>query len=59
MDIKELAKYLNLRTRRQVYHLLKTTDIPHIVINARGDHRFRKEDIDKWLLERSKGFKSS
>jgi len=48
MTAPELAKYLKVELRT-VYRYLKDADLPAIRMGGRW--RFRKEDIDRWLLE--------
>jgi len=47
MTAPELAKYLKVELRT-VYRYLKDADLPAIRMGGRW--RFRKEDIDRWLL---------
>jgi excisionase family DNA binding protein len=46
----ELAKYLKVELRT-VYRYLKDADLPAIRMGGRW--RFRKEDVDRWLLDRA------
>ncbi len=50
MTAPELAKYLKVELRT-VYRYLKDTQLPAIRMGGRW--RFRKEDIDRWLLQRA------
>jgi len=50
MTASELAKYLKVEVRT-VYRYLKDADLPAIRMGGRW--RFRKEDIDRWLVERA------
>jgi len=47
MTASELAKYLKVELRT-VYRYLKDADLPAIRMGGRW--RFRKEDIDRWLI---------
>lgn len=50
MTAPELAKYLKVELRT-VYRYLKDAKLP--AIRMRGRWRFRKEDVDRWLVERA------
>ena len=50
--IKDVAEYLQC-AEQTVYDKVYRGVIPHIKIPS-GGIRFRKEDIDKWLIERGK-----
>jgi len=49
MDSTELAAYLGY-TQRTIYKLIKEDRLP--AINIRGQFRFRKDVVDRWLEER-------
>lgn len=50
MTAAELAKYLKVELRT-VYRYLKDADLPAIRMGGRW--RFRKEDVDRWLVKRA------
>ncbi len=50
MTAPELAKYLKVELRT-VYRYLKDADLP--AIRMAGRWRFRKQDVDRWLLQRA------
>ncbi len=49
MDSRELAEYLGY-TLRTIYKLVKEEGLP--VTRLRGQFRFKKDLVDKWLEER-------
>jgi len=49
MDSKELAEYLGYTTRT-IYKLIKEEGLP--ATRIRGQFRFKKDMIDKWLTDR-------
>lgn len=50
MDSKELAEYLGY-SQRSIYNLIKDEGLP--TINIRGQFRFKKDIVDKWLEEKT------
>lgn len=50
---KDVGEYLQC-AEQTVYDKVYKGIIPHIKIPS-GGIRFRKEDIDRWLIERGKG----
>ncbi|MFQ6003209.1 MAG: helix-turn-helix domain-containing protein [Candidatus Zixiibacteriota bacterium] len=49
MDSGELAEYLGY-TRRTIYKLIREEGLP--ATRIRGQFRFKKELVDRWLEER-------
>jgi excisionase family DNA binding protein len=52
MTISDLSGYLKV-TRRTVYEWLKSEKIP--AVKLVGQWRFKKDKIDEWLEEQTKG----
>ena len=48
MRAAEVAKYLGVH----VNTIKKLDDLPFYVVNARGDRRYRKSELEKWLQAR-------
>lgn len=51
MTVEEIANYLNF-SKRTIYTIIKRCEIPYIKVG--GQYRFNREEIDKWLLQKSK-----
>jgi len=48
MRAQEVAKYLGVH----VNTIKKLTDLPFYTVNARGDRRYRKLEVEQWLVSR-------
>jgi excisionase family DNA binding protein len=48
MRAQEVAKYLGVH----VNTIKKLTDLPFYTVNARGDRRYRKHEVEQWLISR-------
>ena len=48
MRTVDVAKYLKVH----VNTVKKLTDLPYYSVNARGDRRYRRQDVEAWLISR-------
>lgn len=48
MRAAEVAKYIGVH----VNTIKKLTDLPFYTVNARGDRRYRKTEVEDWLKTR-------
>jgi len=52
LTVKEVAKYLKV-AEKTVYRLASDSKIPAFKVG--GSWRFRKSEIDRWILKKEKG----
>lgn len=48
MRAQEVAKYLKVH----VNTVKKMPDLPYYILNTRGDRRYRRSEIDMWLISK-------
>jgi len=51
MRAVDVAKYLGVH----VNTIKKLTDLPFYTVNARGDRRYRRDEVQAWLQSRRTG----
>lgn len=50
MSVKEVAEYIGVHPNT-VKRISDRGEMPYYVINNRGDRRFRRSEVDAWVLE--------
>jgi tRNA A-37 threonylcarbamoyl transferase component Bud32 len=48
MNARDVAKYLGVH----INTIKKLPDLPFYIVNARGDRRYRKTEVETWLKTR-------